>query len=163
MRRLPGVLLAGQGFTVAAQGSLEGRRDVPGFWWECTFVFLPAFFSSEAVQTTIGAFTGPASKAWICCFANVPFFYCLACTDTLVTLKNGPAATQKQQQLAQLSDIVGIQDAIWAVLQSSALGDGQALVTSRELIREVSGCCLPPSSSPSAPLAPSSSPSAPLL
>lgn len=107
-------------------------------------MFLPAFFSSEAVQTTIGAFTGPASKAWICCFANVPFFYCLACTDTLVTLKNGPAATQKQQQLAQLSDIVGIQDAIWAVLQSSALGDGQALVTSRELIREVSGCCLPP-------------------
>jgi hypothetical protein len=67
-------------------------------------------------------------------------------TDTLVALKNGPAAVQKQKQqqqqqekvrLAQLSDVVGIQDAIWSVLQRNASGDGQALLGSRELIREV--------------------------
>lgn len=61
--------------------------------------------------------------------------------ETLTALKNGKAATQQQQQqqLAQLSDIVGIQDAIWSVLQNKASGDGTALLTSRELIREVGG------------------------
>jgi len=57
--------------------------------------------------------------------------------ETLLALKKGPAGFQQQQQ-QQLSDIVGIQDALWRVVVNEAKGDGRELLTSRDLIRKVS-------------------------
>jgi hypothetical protein len=71
------------------------------------------------------------------------------CADTMLALKQGPAGKQQQQQQQQqqrqqqqqLSDIQGIQEAIWAVVTRAAggaNGDGRELLVSRDLVREVS-------------------------
>jgi hypothetical protein len=62
----------------------------------------------------------------------------------MLVLKQGPAGQQQppqqlqQQQQQELSDVQGIQEAIWSVVNHQAGGNGRELLVNRDLIREVS-------------------------